>query len=75
MCQDGSIGCMCPLNAISAGGSVPSFHNVRFDFRFCISKEIFFCFSCLGRNIMGKIELLRFRFSDETLNIMKMEYN
>lgn len=35
MCQDGAIGWTLPLNAMSAGGNVPSFHNVRFDFRFC----------------------------------------
>ncbi|MFS7956107.1 hypothetical protein Hanom_Chr07g00650681 [Helianthus anomalus] len=35
MCHDGSIGWTWPLNAIKAGGRVPSFHSVKFDFKFC----------------------------------------
>lgn len=34
MCHEGSIGWTWPLNAIKAGGSVPSFHIVSLDFRF-----------------------------------------
>lgn len=40
MCQEGSIGWTWPLNAINAGGRVPSFHIVRFDFRFCQSEAV-----------------------------------